>query len=254
MNTIGKKIRWNRFINNMTGRGIILPIDHGFTRGPIQGIENVLSITSWLDHPAIKGVLAHKGVIQRLGAGEHLSAKGVMIHLNGMISTSQDLAKKIQLTSVAAAVRYGADAVSIDLNFDGINDEQNVQLLGRVVDDADQWGLPVLVMISDKLPSDSETKHIGRLRHFIRSCMELGADAVKVSFQLSPKYLSSLLNQVAEDIPIFLAGGSLIDSDDALIENAKAAFESGASGLCIGRNIFQRSNPRLILDRLTELV
>ena len=254
MNTIGKRIRWNRFINSKTGRGVILPIDHGFTRGPIQGLENVLNITLWLDHPVIRGVLAHKGVVQRLGAGGHLASKGVMIHLNGMISTSQDLAKKIQLTSVDAAVRYGADAVSIDLNFDGINDEQNVQLLGRVVDDADQWGLPVLAMISDKLPFENEKKHIERLRHFIRSCMELGVDAVKVSFQLSPTYLSSLLNHVAEDIPIFLAGGSLIDNDDTLIESVKTAMGSGARGLCIGRNIFQRSNPRLLLDRLLELV
>ncbi|WP_075883949.1 class I fructose-bisphosphate aldolase [Candidatus Protochlamydia sp. W-9] len=254
MGSPGKLIRWKRFLNRNGEIGIIVPIDHGFTRGPIQGIENIKNICSWLTHPIISGILAHKGMIAHLATEGCLINKGVMVHLNGMISTSIHVAKKIQLTGVEHAIRWGADAVSLDLNFDGLNDAQNVQLLGQVVDAADQYGLPVLVMVSDKIPIKSESNYIERLRHFIRLSMELGADAVKVAFELGPKNLKNLLHLIALDIPIFLAGGGLQNDDNLILEYFKEAMECGAKGMCIGRNIFQRKNPTILLDKLEQLV
>ena len=35
---IGKEIRMERLMNRATGKTVIVPMDHGFTMGPIEGL------------------------------------------------------------------------------------------------------------------------------------------------------------------------------------------------------------------------
>ena len=38
---LGKQVRLQRIFNRETGRAIIVPMDHGVSVGPIEGIENI---------------------------------------------------------------------------------------------------------------------------------------------------------------------------------------------------------------------
>ncbi len=245
---IGKNYRLKRFLYPQSEQGLIVPIDHGLTIGSVEGISSIREM-KWLEHPAITGVIAHKGIAERLLGTRYLDGKGLMIHVNGMSTLGTSSDTKVMVASVERAQKMGADGISFQVNFDGTNDAHNLQLMGEVTDSAESLGLPVLAMIYDKVKSDEETSAV-RQMHLMRIGLELGCDAVKIGI---PKQMRRVVKSVAADLPVFIAGGSVLD-DAALLDLTKQAVLSGASGLCVGRNIFQRENRSEILFRLKELL
>ena len=62
---IGKQIRLERIINRETGNAIIVPLDHGFTMGPIEGLINVRNTVEKVASGGADSVLLHKGNVTR---------------------------------------------------------------------------------------------------------------------------------------------------------------------------------------------
>jgi class I fructose-bisphosphate aldolase len=249
--TSGKVIRWSRFVGQASGRGLIVPIDHGLTLGPIDGLVSVRDMGRWMRHPAINGVIAHKGMIGRLADAGLLAGRGVMVHLNGATAIGERPDTKHLLTSVETALRLGADGVSVQVNFRPDNHAHNLGVLGRVVDEAERYGLPVLAMVYPAGPVDADSA-AGQHRHFLRIAYELGVDAVKTAPPENLETIPDLLSGV-EDLSVFFSGGSL-SSDESLISLAKAVANGGAGGLCVGRNVFQRPDPESILNQLRDVL
>jgi fructose-bisphosphate aldolase, class I len=247
--TAGKSLRWSRFVGT-SGRSMIVPIDHGLTLGPIDGLATVEQISGWIDHPAIDGVIAHKGLIGRLAQAGLLAGRGVMVHLNGATASGEDPDTKHLFTSVEHAARLGADGVSLQVNFRQENHAHNLGMLGRVVDEAERYGLPVLAMVypTSRRGALDNAEALKHHRHYLRIAYELGIDAVKTAPPEQLEDLPDLLEGVG-DIPVLFSGGGLT-SDDALLNLATLAAKAGAGGLCIGRNVFQRPNPAEILSQL----
>jgi class I fructose-bisphosphate aldolase/fructose-bisphosphate aldolase/2-amino-3,7-dideoxy-D-threo-hept-6-ulosonate synthase len=251
MATSGKKIRSNRFHYRHSSVGMIVPIDHGLTIGPVEGLGSVSQIARWIRHPGITGVIAHKGMIERLAEADLLGSAGVMLHVNGMSTLAQRPDRKELLTSVPTALRLGADGISLQINFDGENDAHNLQMLGEVVDAASEYGLPVLTMLYDKAVSVNAERRIERLRHLMRITIELGTDSIKLAAPANVEEIAPLLDGLAEDAAIYFAGGTLC-SDEELSALVRATIGAGGKGLCIGRNVFQRPAPNEILSALSQ--
>jgi fructose-bisphosphate aldolase, class I len=245
----GSQIRWNRFIHPSSGLGLLVPIDHGLTLGPVQGLQDLDAIGRWAGHRAITGLIAHKGMVARLGRKGLLPRGGLMVHLTGMTSMAPAPDRKELLTSVQSAMRIGADAVSLQINFDGQNDSHNLVLLGSVVDQALAYELPVLTMLYDTVPQQARDARVKRMRHLMRVAIELGTDALKLAAPASRDEMAALLDGVTAHTPVFFAGGSIC-SDEQLLSLAECVVTEHAGGLCVGRNVFQRSDPRALLDRL----
>jgi class I fructose-bisphosphate aldolase/fructose-bisphosphate aldolase/2-amino-3,7-dideoxy-D-threo-hept-6-ulosonate synthase len=250
--TVGKSVRWSRFRSAGSGRSLIVPIDHGLTLGPIDGLSGVREIGRWMRNDAIDGVIAHKGLVPRLAAAGMLEGRGVMVHLNGSTAIGEDPDTKHLLTSVENAMRLGADGVSVQVNFRPDNHAHNLGILGRVVDEAERYGLPVLAMVYPAGAVDDETVAMARHRHFLRIAFEMGVDAVKTA---PPQHLEDIpaLVDGVDDLTVLFSGGSL-GSDESLISLAKAVATAGAGGLCVGRNVFQRAEPDGILAQLRHVL
>lgn len=248
----GKQHRLSRFQYPHSKRGLIVPIDHGLTVGPLPGLESVRKMREWIHSPAICGVIAHKGIAERLLQSGALEGKGLLVHLNGMSTLSSDPDTKERLTSIETAMRLGADGVSFQVNFSGTNDSENLRAMGKIVDEASDFGLPVLAMVYDKVTTNPKNT-VTRLRHLIRAAVEMGCDAVKIAPPSQLELLPEMLADVSEDIRIYLAGGSLA-TEVELMTLTRAALRAGAQGLCVGRNVFQRTDARDTLERLREVL
>lgn len=247
--TLGKKVRWSRFLYPASRAGLIVPVDHGLTVGPLPGLGSTAEMARWLGHSAITGLIAHKGIVERLAARDALRGLGVMVHVNGMSALAPTPDRKELLTSVEHAVRLGADGISLQINFDGREDAHNLQLLGRVVDEAQRYGLPVLTMLYDKLGAQEKPARLARLRHLLRIAIELGTDALKIAPPATLAEIPELLDGLADDAAIFFAGGARCE-DEQTVALARAAVSAGGAGLCIGRNVFARRDPGELLSRL----
>jgi DhnA family fructose-bisphosphate aldolase class Ia len=64
MSEIGKRIRLERIIDRRTHRTVIVPMDHGLSMGPIQGLENMVSIVDKVAEGGANAVVLHKGIVR----------------------------------------------------------------------------------------------------------------------------------------------------------------------------------------------
>ena len=82
---LGKQVRLQRIFNRETGRAIIVPMDHGVSVGPIEGIENIHKTVSDMADGGADAVLMHKGLcrccFRASGEGKDV---GLIIHLSRM--------------------------------------------------------------------------------------------------------------------------------------------------------------------------
>lgn len=252
MGYIGRKLRQRRLLYSGSNVGLIVPIDHGLTVGPISGLQNMRDISRWIGDDNISAVIAHKGMLERLVTQNLLhSSTGVILHLNGMPSMSKEADTKQMVTHVDAALRLGADAVSVQVNFTANNYGHNLSLLGAVTDATHAAGLPLLTMLYDKVETTSSIEKIDRMHKLIRLVTEFGADSIKIGFPESMDLLGELISSHRDSIQIFFAGGEKMD-EKRLQDWTLAAMQRGANGLCIGRNVFQHPEPSSILRALSE--
>ncbi|WP_019451098.1 hypothetical protein [Cupriavidus sp. BIS7] len=239
--------RWSRFVDRSSGLALIVPMDHGLTVGPIRGIDRIETVTRWLSPDLVTGVVLHKGLAERLGPAIHC---GMMVHLNGALALDDAPDRKLLLTSVDAAIRLGADAVSVQTNFTPGTAAHNLRLIGDVVEQAHQYGLPVMAMVYDRTAGRPD-EAIARMRHFMRAAVELGVDVLKIGAPDDADSLGELLDGIHKHVPVVMAGGALMP-DEALLNLTRAIARCGGAGLCVGRNVFQRDDPSAMLRKLGE--
>jgi class I fructose-bisphosphate aldolase len=59
--------------------------------------------------------------------------------------------------------------------------------------------------------------------------------------------------KMAGPTKVVMTGGTMRD-DKAFLRNVADAIDAGATGLAVGRNVFQRDDPERILDALEAVV
>lgn len=242
-------LRWRRILKGDPPRTVIVPMDHGVTSGPIEGLEDMAgAIRRVQDADAI---VVHKGVLKWL-AGFIKPDCGVIVHLSASYSFSPYANSKVLVSELEEAIKLGADGVSVHINLGDEMDREMLKDLGQVTKEASFWGIPVLAMIyprgkTIKDPFDSEL-----IAHGARIGAELGADVVKVPYTGDPKSFSRVVQGCF--VPVVIAGGPKVSNERELFEMVVGAMEAGAAGISIGRNVFQHESPQLLLKALRAIV
>ena len=253
MGYVGKSLRLKRLFYSGRDVGVIVPIDHGLTAGPLPGLRTMPEITKWIGCESISAIIVHKGILERLvAAGYPAASTGVILHLNGMPLLGADADTKHLVTNIETAVRMGADAVSVQVNFTEGNYDHNLRLLGNVTDAANAAGLPVLTMLYDKGHQANDDEATDRMHKLIRLVTEVGSDLVKISFPKSASALSEIVTTHGQNIRILVAGGEQTNDED-FCKFSEAVMNTGARGLCAGRDVFQSPSPAALLRRLEAI-
>lgn len=244
-----KLLRWKRIFKGDPPRTVIVPMDHGVTSGPIEGLKDMGAAIK-----AVQGadaVVVHKGVLKALeSVFDPLS--GVIVHLSASHSFSPSANSKVLVGEVEEALRLGADGVSVHINLGDDLDREMLRDLGMVAREADRWGLPLLAMIYPRCKGIKDPYDPDLVAHGARLGAELGADVVKVPYTGSPETFRKVVEGCF--VPVVIAGGPKVSSDRELLEMVKGAMEAGAAGLSIGRNVFQHQDPPRILRALRAIV
>ncbi|OEU66033.1 MAG: fructose-bisphosphate aldolase [Desulfovibrio sp. S3730MH75] len=248
---VGKKIRLERILNRETQRTIIVPMDHGISVGPIQGIENMRNAVGDMVTGGANAVLMHKGLV-RCGHRSTGQDVGLIVHLSASTSLSPTPNAKTLVGTVEDALRLGADSVSVHVN---LGDETEIQMLrdlGEVASKASSWGMPVLAMVYARGPKIKDEFDPEVVAHCARAGEELGADIVKVSYTGDPESFGRAVDGVC--IPVVIAGGPKLDSTRAFLQMVSDSISAGGSGLSVGRNVFQHKNRVRLVEALSQVV
>lgn len=245
-----KLLRWKRIFKGDPPRTVIVPMDHGVTSGPIEGLKDMGEALGAVQRGA-DAVVVHKGVLKALERAFDPSC-GVIVHLSASHSFSPYSNSKVLVGAVEEALRLGADGISVHINLGDDLDREMLRDLGMVAKEADRWGLPLLAMIYPRGKGIKDSYDPDLVAHGARLGAELGADVVKVPYTGSPETFRKVVEGCF--VPVVIAGGPKVSSDEELLEMVKGAMDAGASGLSIGRNVFQHHDPPKILRALRAIV
>ena len=248
---IGKKIRLERIINRHTGRTVIAPMDHGVSNGPMKGIIDIDKTVESISQGGADAILMHTGIVEQghRGYGKDI---GLIVHLSASTSLAPNPNNKVIVTSVEKAIQLGADAVSVHVNLGSETESEMLQELGEISETCSYWGIPLLAMMYPRGQKVENEHDVELVKHAARVGSELGVDIVKTNYTGDPDSFKEVVEGAL--VPVVIAGGPKVDTDEELLQMVKDSIEVGGAGVAFGRNLFQAENPGKITKAISEVV
>ena len=237
----GMKDRLARIFNPVSGRTVMLAFDHGYIMGPTSGLERMdLTIVPLIEYADC--IMCTRGALRTLvppTAGKPVSLRysagsTVLTELND--ECVMDIEEAVRLNASLLAVM-----VAVGDKFEAIT----IRNLTRAVDMGTRYGIPTLGVTAVGKDMARDARYLSMAS---RVCAENGAHVVKT-------YFCKDFEQVASTcpVPIVLAGGKKLPELDALTM-AYQATDQGASGVDMGRNIFQAGDPIAMIQAVRAVV
>jgi len=158
---------------------------------------------------------------------------------------NEDLSNEGLTTSVEDAIRLNAAAVTMSIYVGSPHEHQTLLNLGRLVNEAQKYGMPVLAVTAVGKNMARDARYLGLS---CRIAAELGAHFVKTYFC---ENFESIVKSTP--IPIVVAGGKKTSEKDALTL-AHNSIKGGAIGVDMGRNIFQSDSPVGMIKAVRAIV
>jgi len=239
-----------RIMDRDSGKMVIVPIDHGISDGPIDGLINVRETVSNIAESGANGILMHKGMVQ-VGFRGGGSDIGLIVHLSAGTMLSPDPLNKVIVTTVEEAVALGADAISIHINVGATDTGRMMLEAGEVARDCKRLGMPLLMMMYPRGEKVSNEKDVSVVKIAARIGAELGADIVKTNYTGSKESFREVVEGCP--VPVVIAGGCK-GTDREVLQMIKDAMDAGASGVALGRNAFQHKEPKKMIGAVSLIV
>ncbi|MHA2408227.1 MAG: 2-amino-3,7-dideoxy-D-threo-hept-6-ulosonate synthase [Candidatus Ranarchaeia archaeon] len=244
---LGKKRRLRRIFKS-DNKTVIVPMDHGVSIGPVKGLTNMQSIIDKLLLGGVDAVVINRGIAKIVDNGN----AGLIIHLSGITKHCPDPNNKVQICSVANAVRLGADAVSIHINVGAKKEAQMLSTLGKVACECDDFGMPLLAMMYPRGQNIKDSHAVEVVAHATRLGAEMGADIIKTNYTGDVESFEEVVRSC--QVPVIIAGGPKMQTSRDVLQMVKDSISAGGAGLSIGRNVFQHDSPTKIVKAVSAIV
>ncbi|HUT31285.1 MAG TPA: 3-hydroxy-5-phosphonooxypentane-2,4-dione thiolase [Sedimentisphaerales bacterium] len=239
----GMKNRLSRIFNPATGRTVMFAIDHGYFQGPTTGLERIdLTIVPLMYYA--DAIMLTRGIL-RTSVPPTLT-KPIVLRCSGGPSILKELSDEQLAVDIEDAIRINAAAITLQVFIGGQFETRSVHNMTRLVDMGLRYGIPTMAVTAVGKDMVRDARYF---RLACRICAELGAQFVKTY------YIEDGFETVTAScpVPIVMAGGKKIPELDALAMAYKAVQE-GASGVDMGRNIFQSDCPKGMMQAIRKVV
>jgi len=230
------------------GRALFIPIDHAATSFPEKGLEDLSKLIPKLS--TANAIIAHKGVVSHYN-----SENNFIMHLSAStVHGGNNSDNKILTGSVSEAKKRGAIAVSAQINLGSEFESKMIERMGEISRQAYEENIPLLGMVYPRGPNlkideNDSTKGVS---HAVRLAFELGCDMVKVPWTGNKDSFSLVCKSAP--IPVLIAGGEQKGSFEDLMTLIQDAIDSGAKGVCMGRQIFAAENVTERCEKIAQLI
>ena len=240
------------------GRVMLLAYDQGFEHGPVDFDEKSVDPNYIMDIARsghYTGVIFQEGVAAKYYATAvtHENLPPLIVKLNGKTSFQGEEPLSLQLCTVEKAIELGARAVGYTVYVGSEHEEQMLAEFSRIEDEAHAKGLVVIAWMyprGKKVAGKQTTKET--LAYAARLGLELNADYVKIAYTGDVDSFKWVV-AAAGKTKVLVQGGKRLDWPELAAE-VTGALAAGATGIAIGRNVWQDSNPVEISKKLSELV
>lgn len=236
------KNRLSRIIKPKTGKTVMLAVDHGYFQGPTTGLRDIKKTISPLVSHADCLFITRGMLRTSINPGTETS---ICLRVSGGPSILGELSNEDITTSMEEALRLNASGVGMSIFVGQENEDRTISNLGRLVNIAERYNMPVLAITAIGRDMARDARYLGLA---CRIAAETGARMVKT-------YYCEDFYKVVEGcpVPVVMAGGKKIPEKEALQMTANAVKE-GASGVDMGRNIFQSDSPIGMIKAIKAVV
>ncbi|MDI1495367.1 MAG: Fructose-bisphosphate aldolase [Cenarchaeum symbiont of Oopsacas minuta] len=239
----GMENRLARIIKPIDGKAVMLAVDHGYFLGPTERLEDPRKTIE----PLVKycdSLMLTRGVQRSCVNAKH--PVPIVLRVSGGSSIiGEDLSHEDIVTSVKEAIRLNASALAMSIFVGSKYEHQTIVNLGRLVNEAEEYGIPVLAVTAVGKDMARDARYISLA---CRIAAEHGARIVKTYYC---KDFDKVINSCP--IPVIIAGGKKIPEKDALTLTYNA-IKSGAVGVDMGRNIWQSEKPVNMIRAVRAIV
>ena len=239
----GMKNRLARIFNPESGRTVMLAIDHGYFQGPTTGLErvdiNILPLVPYADT-----LMLTRGILRSIVPPS--TPKSIVLRVSGGTSILKELSNEEIAVDIEESIRLNVCAMAVQVFIGGEYEKQSIINMTKLVDLGNRYGIPTLAVTAVGKDMARDARYF---RLATRICAELGAHYIK------SYYIEEGFETVTAScpVPIVMAGGKKIPELDAL-KMAHNAIQQGASGVDMGRNIFQSDSPVAMLQAVRGVV
>ena len=239
----GIKNRLARIFNPESGRTVMLAIDHGYFQGPTTGLEridiNILPLVPYADT-----VMLTRGILRSIVPPT--TTKSIVLRVSGGTSILKELSNEDIAVNIEESIRLNVCAMAVQVFIGGEHERESIKNMTRMVDMGMRYGIPTLAVTAVGKDMNRGARYF---RLAVRICAELGANYIKTY------YIEKDFETVTAScpVPIVMAGGKKIPELDALTM-AYNAVQQGASGVDMGRNIFQSESPVAMIQAVRAVV
>ena len=239
----GMKNRLGRIFNPKSGRTVMLAIDHGYFQGPTTGLEridlNIMPLVPYADT-----LMLTRGILRTIVPPS--ISQSIVMRVSGGTSILKELSNEEIAVGIEDSIRMNVSAMAVQVFIGGEYERQSIINMTRMVDQGTRYGIPTLAVTAVGKDMARDARYF---RLATRICAELGAHYVK------SYYIEEGFETVTAScpVPIVMAGGKKIPEKDAL-KMAYNAVQQGASGVDMGRNIFQSESPVAMIQAVKAIV
>ena len=239
----GAKNRLSHLFNPKSGNTVMLAFDHGYFQGPTTGLERIdLSIAPLFGETDV--LMCTRGILRsQVPAATN---KPVVLRASGGNSILGELSNECVAVAMEDALRLNVCAVAAQVYIGSEFEHQSINNIIKLVDAGARYGMPTLAVtgVGKEMARDARYFSLAS-----RIAAEMGAQFVKTYF------VEEGFEKVTAScpVPIVIAGGKKLPELEAL-EMCFRAIDQGASGVDMGRNIFQSSAPLAMLKAVKKVV
>ena len=237
----GMKDRLARIFNPVSGHTVMLAFDHGYIMGPTSGLERMdLTIVPLIEHADC--IMCTRGALRTLVPPT--AGKPVSLRYSAGTTVLTELNDECVM-DIEEAIRINASLLAVMVAVGDRYEATTIRNLTRTVDLGSRYGIPTLGVTAVGKEMARDARYLSMAS---RVCAENGAHVVKT-------YFCDDFEKVAATcpVPIVLAGGKKLPELDALTMAYKA-IDQGASGVDMGRNIFQAGDPIAMIQAVKAVV
>lgn len=259
----GKTIRLGRILNPATRRAAVIAFDHGVHLGLLPGIMSPGQTLETLAEAGADAFLVGPGTARAFASVfTGRGAPALILRVDwtnrwrSMDLLGSEEGRGRMIASVEDAARLGADAV-LTYMFIGYEDPdaeaRQVEDVAHMAAACEQLGIGCII---EPMARGKRADHDIYRAEFIamgaRMACELGADLLKTDYSGS----ADTFKQVTEAAfrPILIAGGPKTETLREALEMVRGALDAGASGMFIGRNVFQAPDPARMMGIMRRII
>lgn len=238
------KNRFSKIIKPKNGRCVMLAVDHGYFLGPTEKLE-VPQKTIQPLLPYVDSIMLTRGVLRTsVSPTSHVP---IVLRVSGGTSIiGEDLSKETIVTSMEDAIRLNVSCLALSIFIGSKYEHQTLSNLAALVDQGERYGIPILAVTAVGKEMVRDARYLGLA---CRIAGELGAHVVKT-------YYCEKFEKVIEGcpVPVIIAGGKKLEKEIDVLELTFNAIREGASGVDMGRNIWQSDSPIAMIKAVKSIV